>query len=63
MKTCSRFARIKAGFEREAHMLRSHSVRYHGTTPAKASATRATDAKRRMARALNSHYERCPECG
>jgi hypothetical protein len=63
MKTCSRFASIRSGFEREVHFLRSHSERYEDTAPARASANIAASTKQRMAKALSRHFERCPECG
>ncbi|WP_405735037.1 hypothetical protein OG607_41765 [Streptomyces sp. NBC_01537] len=63
MKTCPRFTRIKSGYERDISYLRSHSERHQGTAPAKTSAKNAITVKRSMARALNRHFERCPECG
>ncbi|MCX4659149.1 hypothetical protein OG711_07695 [Streptomyces uncialis] len=63
MKTCHRFTRIRTGYEQDIQYLRSHSERHEGKPSAKASAKHAAGAKRAMARALNRHYERCPECG
>ncbi|MFE1836436.1 hypothetical protein [Streptomyces sviceus] len=59
MKTCHRFATIKADFERDARFLRGHAERHQGSAPAK----NAVSVKRNMARALNTHLDRCPECG
>ncbi|MFD4829216.1 hypothetical protein ACFWPV_05065 [Streptomyces uncialis] len=63
MKTCQRFSRIKSDYEQDITFLHSHSERHEGKPSAKASAKHAAGAKRAMARALNRHYERCPECG
>ncbi|MBC9718412.1 hypothetical protein H9Y04_38405 [Streptomyces sp. TRM66268-LWL] len=63
MKTCHRFATIKAGFERDINFLRGHAERHRGSAPAKTSAKNAVSVRRNMARALNTHLARCPECG
>lgn len=63
MKTCQRFASIKSGFEQDIRFLRGHAERYQGSAPAKTSAKNAISVKRNMARALNRHLDRCPECG
>ena len=63
MKACRRFATIKAGFERDARFLRGHAERHQGSAPAKTSAKNAVSVKRNMARALNTHLDRCRECG
>lgn len=63
MKTCPRFARIRADFERDIHYLRNHAERHPGTAPAKTSARTALGTKQRMAEALTRHYAQCPECG
>ncbi|KMS76982.1 hypothetical protein ACM01_03990 [Streptomyces viridochromogenes] len=63
MKTCHRFDTIKAGFERDVRFLRGHAERHRGSAPAKTSAKNAFSVKRNMARALNRHLDRCPECG
>ncbi|MFF2508766.1 hypothetical protein ACFVTY_36180 [Streptomyces sp. NPDC058067] len=63
MKTCHRFATIKADFERDVSFLRGHAERHQGSAPAKTSAKHAVSVKRNMARALNMHLDRCRECG
>ncbi|MFJ9058522.1 hypothetical protein [Streptomyces sp. NPDC102409] len=63
MKTCHRFTTIKSGFEQDIQFLRGHSERHQGSTSAKTSAKNAFSVKRNMARALNRHLDRCPECG
>ncbi|MFC7908324.1 hypothetical protein [Streptomyces nigra] len=63
MKTCHRFATIKADFERDARFLRGHAEHHKGSAPAKTSAKNAVSVKRNMARALNTHLDRCRECG
>ncbi|MEW2620927.1 hypothetical protein [Streptomyces sp. NPDC048106] len=63
MKTCHQFNTVRAEYEREIGFMLAHSERHAGKPSAKASATRAASATQRMARALNSHVERCPECG
>ncbi|MFJ8676269.1 hypothetical protein [Streptomyces sp. NPDC093589] len=63
MKTCPRFARIKAGYEQDIRFLRNHAERHQGRTSAKVSAKHAYGSKQRMARALSKHFEVCPECG
>lgn len=62
MKTCPRFADLKAGFQRDIDFLRSHAARHEGSTAAKASARHALLVKRNMARALTRHYTRCRLC-
>ncbi|MEU8787591.1 hypothetical protein [Streptomyces sp. NPDC048637] len=63
MKTCHRFTSIKSGFEQDVRVLRGHAKRHQGSASAKTSTTTAASLKRNMARALNRHLERCPECG
>ncbi|MGI5457589.1 hypothetical protein ACQEWB_31355 [Streptomyces sp. CA-249302] len=63
MKTCRRFTTIKADFERDVSFLRGHAERHQGSAPAKTSAKNAVSVKRNMARALNTHLDRCRECG
>ncbi|MGW2720411.1 hypothetical protein [Streptomyces sp. NPDC001492] len=63
MKTCHRFATIKADFERDARFLRGYAERHEGSALAKTSAKNAVSVKRNMARALNTHLDRCRECG
>lgn len=63
MKTCHRFRRIKAGFEREIGFSQAHAERHAGRPAAKASAKYAISTKYRMAQALNRHISHCPECG
>ncbi|WP_327352797.1 hypothetical protein [Streptomyces sp. NBC_01304] len=63
MKTCHRFASIKAEFERDVRFLRGHAERHQGSAPAKTSWKNAVSVKRNMARALNTHLSRCRECG
>lgn len=63
MKTCQRFTRIKSGFEQDIRCLRGYAERHQGSAPAKTSAKNAFSVKRNMARALNQHLDRCPECG
>ncbi|NEB01916.1 hypothetical protein [Streptomyces sp. SID13726] len=63
MKHCQRFAHIKSDFEQDIRLQRSHAERYQGTASAKTSARTAVSLTRNMARALNRHLDRCPECG
>ncbi|NNN34655.1 hypothetical protein HLK59_30710 [Streptomyces sp. S3(2020)] len=63
MKNCQRFARIKSGFEQDIRLQRGHAERYQGSVSAKTSARNAFSLTRNMARALNRHLNRCPECG
>ncbi|MFJ5546738.1 hypothetical protein [Streptomyces sp. NPDC093225] len=62
MKTCPRFSRIRASYERDMGYLANHSARHQGTAPGKASARIAAGTKQRMAKALTRHYEHCLEC-
>ncbi|AJE87466.1 hypothetical protein SLNWT_7090 [Streptomyces albus] len=63
MKTCHQFDTVRGEFEREIGFMLAHSQRHAGSLSAKSSARQAISAKQRMARALNSHVGRCPECG
>ncbi|MGW2917715.1 hypothetical protein ACWDBF_07605 [Streptomyces angustmyceticus] len=63
MKTCHRFTSIKADFEQDIRFLCGHAERRQGAASAKTSWKNAVSVKRNMARALNRHLERCPECG
>lgn len=63
MKTCPRFATIRAEYEQDIGFLSAHSERHAGRPSAKSSAKHATAARARMARALSGHVGRCPECG
>ncbi|MCB5905900.1 hypothetical protein [Streptomyces pinistramenti] len=63
MKTCHRFARIRADYEREAAYLRNYAARNENSPRAKTSTKRAYLTRRRMARALSSHVTHCLECG
>ncbi|MDL2075799.1 hypothetical protein QNN03_05045 [Streptomyces sp. GXMU-J15] len=63
MKTCHRFASIKAEFERDVSFLHGHAERHRGSASAKTSAKNAVSVKRNMARALSTHLDRCRECG
>ncbi|MDT0382585.1 hypothetical protein RM572_27915 [Streptomyces sp. DSM 42041] len=63
MKTCRRFTTIRDEHEREIGYLQAHSARHAGKPSARSSAKQAISAKHRMARALNGHFTRCPECG
>ncbi|MEU5159623.1 hypothetical protein AB0G74_08430 [Streptomyces sp. NPDC020875] len=63
MKTCHRFARIRASHERDIRGLLNHADRNSGRTAGKVSATRALGAKHAMAKALSRHFEHCRECG
>nr|WP_181786336.1 hypothetical protein [Streptomyces phytophilus] len=63
MKTCAGFAALRAKYEREIGYLTAHSARHKGRPAARCSATQAASMKARMARALNGHLARCPECG
>ncbi|MEU3553337.1 hypothetical protein [Streptomyces fragilis] len=63
MKTCPRFTRIRAGFEREIAYLSAHSQRHTDSPAAKTSAKQALSLKQRMSRALCRHVEHCLECG
>jgi hypothetical protein len=63
VKTCPRFADLRADFEREVHFLTAHAERHAGRTAAKVSTRHAASARARMARALSTHLERCPLCG
>lgn len=63
MKTCRQFNTFRAEYEREIRFMQAHSERHNGRPAAKSSAKQAASMKQRMARALNSHVRRCPECG
>ncbi|MEV7394795.1 hypothetical protein [Streptomyces sp. NPDC091215] len=63
MKTCHQFDSMRAEYKREIGFMLAHSQRHEGRPAAKSSAKQAASAKQRMARALNSHVGRCPECG
>lgn len=63
MKTCHQFNTVRAEYQREIRYMIAHSERHVGRPAAKSSAKQATSTKARMARALNSHVARCPECG
>ncbi|EOY45648.1 hypothetical protein ACWDYK_14500 [Streptomyces anthocyanicus] len=63
MKTCHQFNTVRAEYEREIGFMLAHSEWHAGRPAAKSSAKQAVSAKQRMARALNSHFGRCPECG
>ncbi|MGV9789015.1 hypothetical protein [Streptomyces sp. NPDC003435] len=63
MKTCTRFTTLRAEYEREIKFMLAHSARHEGRPAAKSSAKQAVSTKARMARALNVHVGRCPECG
>jgi hypothetical protein len=63
VRTCQRFARIKADFEQDIAFLLNHSQRHQGETSAKVSHTTALGARQRMAKALNRHLAHCRECG
>ncbi|NEA55343.1 hypothetical protein G3I60_14590 [Streptomyces sp. SID13666] len=63
MKTCHQFKTVRAEYEREIGFMLAHSARHQGKPAAKSSAKQAASTKARMARALNSHVGRCPECG
>ncbi|OKI09378.1 hypothetical protein A6A06_01310 [Streptomyces sp. CB02923] len=63
MKTCPRFATLRAEYEREIGFLTAHSERHAGRPAARSSAKHAASTKTRMARALSSHVGRCPVCG
>ncbi|MFD7013963.1 hypothetical protein [Streptomyces sp. NPDC059928] len=63
MKTCQQFKTVREEYEREVGYLLAHSERHVGRPAAKSSAKQAASTKARMARALNSHVMRCPECG
>ncbi|MGW4199052.1 hypothetical protein [Streptomyces sp. NPDC005004] len=63
MKTCLKFKVVREEYEREIGFMLAHSERHAGRPSAKSSAKQAVSAKQRMARALNSHVGRCPECG
>ena len=63
MKTCNQFKIVRADYEREIGFMIAHSERHEGRPAAKSSAKQAASTKQRMARALTSHVERCPECG
>jgi predicted HicB family RNase H-like nuclease len=63
MKTCQRFTRLRAEFEREIAYLSAHSQRHADTPAARTSAKQALSLKQRMSRALVGHAERCLECG
>lgn len=63
MKTCFRFASLRAEHELEISCMTNHSRWHAGRSAAKSSARQAIAAKQRMARALSGHVERCPECG
>ncbi|MFK0160761.1 hypothetical protein ACIQVK_53100 [Streptomyces sp. NPDC090493] len=63
MKTCHQFDTVRAEYQREIGFMVAHSQRHTGRQAAKSSAKQAASTKQRMARALNSHVSRCPECG
>ena len=63
MKTCHQFDTVRAEYEREIGFMLAHSKRHEGRPAANTSAKQAASTKQRMARALNSHVGRCPECG
>ncbi|MFD4562435.1 hypothetical protein ACFWP5_50450 [Streptomyces sp. NPDC058469] len=63
MRTCHQFDKVREEYEREIGYLLAHSQRHEGRPSAKSSAKQAASTKKRMARALNSHIGRCPECG
>nr|WP_079071527.1 hypothetical protein [Streptomyces yokosukanensis] len=63
MKTCRRFDVCREEFEREILFLSTHAQRHADRPSGKASALYASSAKRRMARALSNHINRCLECG
>ncbi|MGW4441988.1 hypothetical protein [Streptomyces sp. NPDC004682] len=63
MKTCHRFTTVRAEYEREIGFMIARSERHAGSPAAESSAKQAAATKQRMARALNSHVGRCPECG
>lgn len=63
MKTCSRFASLRAEHELEISCMTNHSHWHAGRPAATSSARQAISAKQRMARALSGHVQRCPECG
>jgi hypothetical protein len=63
MKTCHQFKTVRAEYEREISYMIAHSEQHQGRSAAKSSAKHAASTKARMARALSSHVERCPECG
>ncbi|MFJ6433306.1 hypothetical protein [Streptomyces sp. NPDC091416] len=63
MNTCRKFDTVRGEYEREIGYMLAHSKRYEGRPAAKSSAKQAASTKQRMARALNSHIGRCPECG
>ncbi|AUH44806.1 hypothetical protein CXR04_09705 [Streptomyces sp. CMB-StM0423] len=63
MRTCAGFTALQAVYEREIRYLTAHSARHQGRPAARCSATQAASTKARMARALNGHLARCPECG
>lgn len=63
MKTCQRFDRIAADYEREVQYLTNYAARAPETPRARATAKIAFGSKLRKARALSTHIERCRECG
>ncbi|MBB0247257.1 MULTISPECIES: hypothetical protein [Streptomyces] len=63
MRTCPRFASLREEYEREIGYLSAHARQHAGKPSAKSSAKHAASTRARMARALNGHLERCPECG
>ncbi|GAA3196281.1 MULTISPECIES: hypothetical protein [Streptomyces] len=63
MKTCHQFATVRAEYEREIGYMLAHASRHAGRPAGKSSAKQASSTRQRMARALNSHVARCPECG
>ncbi|MDX3402423.1 hypothetical protein ACN6LI_007904 [Streptomyces violaceoruber] len=63
MKTCHQFNTVRAEYQREIGYMIARSERHEGRPAAKSSAKQAASTKQRMARALNSHVARCPECG
>ncbi|MFK0143395.1 hypothetical protein [Streptomyces murinus] len=63
MKTCRKFEKVRAEYEREIGFMLARSRRYGGKSAAKSSERQAVATKQRMARALSHHAGRCPECG
>jgi hypothetical protein len=62
LKTCHRFAWIKARAEREIAFHTAHAATHVGEQSAKQSATMAALARQGMGTALSRHYAKCPEC-
>ncbi|MFI6287618.1 hypothetical protein ACIBCM_23215 [Streptomyces sp. NPDC051018] len=63
MKTCEKFARIQADYQRDVTYLSNHSERHRGQPSARASTKHAHTAKQNMARALSRHFYNCRLCG